>query len=163
MLCRIVTESVCTVTHEIFNKISLHICSRLILGIYVPQTRKLAVSNFITIVPIGHIAVVAVMMVVTVILPAACNRGIIRSHMISNDINNDSNAVLVSFRAHILKILLGSHNPVSDSSVRRLIYEIPVFGKHHAETGMNGRNRLGLNRSITGFCNLLHVVLNGIE
>ena len=163
MLCRIVTESVCTVTHEIFNKISLHICSRLILGIYVPQTRKLAVSHLITVIPILNILAIAVVMVIVIILPTAGNCRIIRSHMIGNNVHNDSNTVFVSFRAHILKILLATHNPVSDGCVSRLIHEIPVLAEHHAMTGVDSGNRLGLNRGITGFRNLLHFAFNSIE
>ena len=164
VLGRIETEPVHTVVDRLHEEIVHHVGGFGVLSVDVIQAEQLAVGHLIAVVPILHITVIAVVVVVLGLLPTIGDGAPSRGHMVGYHIDDDTHAVLVSRVAQALQIIFGTHHPVADGGVGRLIYVVPVLGEDHALAAvMNSGNRLGLHGGVTGFGNSGDVFLNGFE
>lgn len=164
VLGRIETEPVHTVVDRLHEEIVHHVGGFGVLSVDVIQAEQLAVGHLIAVVPILHITVIAVVVVVLGLLPTIGDGAPSRGHMVGYHIDDDTHAVLVSRVAQALQIIFGTHHPVADGGVGRLIHVVPVLGEDHALAAvMNSGNRLGLHGGVTGFGNSGDVFLNGFE
>ena len=121
-------------------------------------------GHLVAVVPILHVTIVAIVMVVFGLLPTVGNGAPSGGHVVGHHVNDDAHAVLVRGLAQALQVRLGTHHPVADGGVGRLIHVVPVLGEDHALAAvMNSGNRLGLHGGVTRVGNGGNVFLNGFE
>ena len=146
MLGGIVTEAVHAIIDQLLEVGGHHVAyGGVAVSVEIVQTDQLAVSDLVTVVPVGNVAVIAVVMIVVVVLPAGGDGGVIGGHVVGHDVHDDTHAILVRGFAQAFQLGFRSDNPVAYRGVGRLVDVVPVFGEFHSVAGrVNCGHRLGL-------------------
>ena len=165
MLGGIIAEAVHAIIDQLLKVGGHHVAdSGVAIGVEIPQADQLAVGDLVTVVPVGNVAVIAVVMVIIVVLPAGGDSRIVRGHVIGHDVHNDTHAILVRGLAQALQVGFGSDDPVAYRGIGWLIDVIPVVGELHSVAGrMDCGHRLGLHRSKTSLGDCRNVLFDGLE
>ena len=164
MLGRVETEAIHAVVHRLHEVIMHHVGGLGLRGVDVVQAEQLAVCHLVTVVVVLYVAVVAVVMV-QVGLPPTIRDGIPGGgHMVGDHVHDDAHAVLVCGGAQALQIGFGTHHPVADGGVGRLVHVVPVLGEDLALiTGVDGGDRLGLHGGVAGCRDFRNVLFDRLE
>ena len=105
MLGGIIAEAVHAIIDQLLEVGGHHVADGgIAVGVDIVQADQLAVGDLVTVVPVGNVAVIAVVMVIIVVLPAGGDGVVIGGHVVGHDVHDDTHAVLVRGLAQALQV-----------------------------------------------------------
>ena len=108
----------------------------LVLGVEIPQAQQMAVCDLPAVAVVdGSAVVTATALLPRVeearILPVTLNGVPIGGEVVDDGVGDDTDAMLVRLRGHLLDFLFGADDLVADACAGGLVHVIPVLGELH--------------------------------
>ena len=163
VLGRVIAEAVGAIGHGLLEQIGHTLGDGVILGVQIPQARKLVLGAVLAVVVVGDLLV---LMEVGLVLPLLGDHVEIGREVVGHGIDNDAQAILVGHLAHFLELVFRTDHIVADGHISGLVHvvpvEIPIAGAELAVV-LDFDDRLGLDGGITGLGDIRNVLHDGFE
>ena len=163
VLGRVIAEAVGAIGHGLLEQIGHTLGDGVILGVQIPQARKLVLGAVLAVVVVGDLLV---LMEVGLVLPLLGDHVEIGREVVGHGIDNDAQAILVGHLAHFLELVFRTDHIVADGHISGLVHvvpvEIPIAGAELAIV-LNLHDRLGLDGGVSGLGDIRNVLHDGFE